>query len=100
MRIIRRKLRSAPCGLDNSTISPVRDILPEMPAQVHLTDEELNELCELTHVENAEEAVRSALAEYRRFARRMLLKGLSGQVMMQDNWRVMEDAEKDATGLG
>ncbi len=69
-----------------------------MPAQVLLTDEELNELRELTHVNDAEGAVRSALSEYRRYARRMLLKELSGQVTMQDNWRMMEDAEKDAAG--
>ncbi len=69
-----------------------------MTAQVHLTDEEWNELRELTHIADAEGAVRSALTEYRRYARRMRLKELSGQVTMEDNWRVMEDTETDASG--
>ncbi|HZJ15303.1 MAG TPA: hypothetical protein VFD27_09650 [Chthoniobacteraceae bacterium] len=69
-----------------------------MTATVHLTDEELNDLQELTHVDSAEGAVRTALDEYRRYARRMRLKEMSGQVAMQDNWRVMEDAETDASG--
>jgi len=69
-----------------------------MTAQVHLSDEELNDLRELTQVADAEGAVRSALTEYRRYARRMKLKEISGQVMMQDNWRVMEDAETNASG--
>ena len=68
-----------------------------MTATVHLTDEELQDLRELTHVDSAEGAVRTALDEYRRFARRMRLKEMSGQVAMQDNWRVMEDAETDAS---
>ena len=68
-----------------------------MTAQVHLTDEELNDLRELTRVDDAEGAVRSALDEYRRYARRMRLKELSGQVTMEDNWRVMEAAETDAS---
>ena len=66
-----------------------------MTAQVHLTDEEWNDLRELTHIADAEGAVHSALAEYRRYARRLRLKELSGQVTMEDNWRVMEDAETD-----
>jgi hypothetical protein len=69
-----------------------------MTAQVHLSDEELNDLRELTQVADAEGAVRSALTEYRRYARRMKLKEISGQVTMQDNWRVMEDAEANASG--
>jgi hypothetical protein len=69
-----------------------------MTAQVHLTDEELNELRELTHIDDADGAVRSALGEYRRYARRMRLKKLSGQVVMEDNWRAMEAAETDASG--
>lgn len=36
--------------------------------------------------------------EYRRFARRLRLKQMSGQVVMEDNRRVMEDAETDAPG--
>ncbi len=47
---------------------------------------------------DAEGAVRSAIGEFRRYARRMRLKELSGEVMMEDNWRVMEDSETDAPG--
>ena len=69
-----------------------------MTAQVHLTDDELKDLRDLTQVEDAEGAVRSALAEYRRYARRVRLEELSGKITMQDNWRVMEDAESDESG--
>lgn len=67
-----------------------------MTATVHLTDEELNDLRELTRADSAEGAVRTALHEYRRYARRMRLKEMSGQVSMEENWRVMEDTETDA----
>jgi hypothetical protein len=67
-----------------------------MIATVQLTNEELNDIRELTHVSDPDAAVRTALDEYRRYARRMRLKELSGQVVMEDNWRVMEDAEGDA----
>jgi len=33
------------------------------------------------------------MAEYLRFARRMRLKMLSGQVQMEDNWQSLEEAE-------
>lgn len=45
---------------------------------------------------DAQSAVRSALDEYRRSARRMLLKDLTGKVAMDDNWRLRESAETDA----
>jgi hypothetical protein len=67
-----------------------------MTATVQLTDEEIKDLCDLTQVDNAEGAVRSALDEYRRYARRMRLKDLSGQVAMEENWREIEAAETDA----
>ena len=66
-----------------------------MTAAINLTDDELKDLRELTHVDDAEGAVRSALDEYRRYARRLRLKELSGQVMMDDNWRTLEAAETD-----
>jgi len=66
-----------------------------MTATIHLTDDELQDLRDLTHKDDAEGAVRSALDEYRRYARRMRLKELSGQVAMDDNWRVLESAETD-----
>ena len=56
-----------------------------MTATVQLTDEELKDLREFTQVEDADGAVRTALDEYRRYARRMRLKELSGTVSMEDN---------------
>ena len=67
-----------------------------MTATINLNDEELKDLRELTHIDDAAGAIRSALDEYRRYARRMLLKELSGQVAMDDNWRALEAAETDA----
>jgi hypothetical protein len=67
-----------------------------MNAILQLTDEEIKDLCDLTRIDNVEGAVRSALDEYRRYARRMRLKELSGQLNMEDNWRDLEKAETDA----
>ena len=67
-----------------------------MTATIHLNDEELKDLRDLTHIDDVTGAIRSALDEYRRYARRMLLKELSGQVAMDDNWRALEAAETDA----
>jgi len=67
-----------------------------MTATVQLTEEELKDLREFTHIEDVDGAVRTALDEYRRFARRMWLKELSGKVAMEDNWRVLEDTETGA----
>jgi len=67
-----------------------------MTATVQLTDEEIKDLCDLTRMDNADCAVRSALDEYRRYARRMRLKELSGTTVMEENWRELETAETDA----
>ena len=67
-----------------------------MTATINLNDEELKDLRDLTRIDDAAGAIRSALDEYRRYARRMLLKELSGQVAMDDNWRTLEAAETDA----
>ena len=67
-----------------------------MTATINLTDDELKDLRDLTHIDDAASAIRAALDEYRRYARRMLLKELSGQVAMDDNWRTLEAAETDA----
>ena len=64
-----------------------------MTATIDLNDEEIRDLRDLTQVQDAVGAVRSALEEYRRYARRMRLKELSGQVAMDDNWRALEAAE-------
>lgn len=69
-----------------------------MTATINLSEDELKDLRELTRVGDAAGAVRSALDEYRRYARRMRLKELSGQVVMDDNWRALEAAETDASG--
>ncbi len=67
-----------------------------MTATINLNDEELKDLRDLTHIDDAAGAIRSALDEYRRYARRMRLKELSGQVAIDDNWRALEAAETDA----
>ena len=69
-----------------------------MTATINLTDDEPKDLRDLTHMDDATDAVRSALDEYRRCARRMRLKELSGQVVMDDNWHALEAAETDAPG--
>ncbi len=67
-----------------------------MTTALDLTDNELSELRELTKEKDATVAVRMALVEYIRYAKRMRLKELSGQVEMQDNWRDLEKLESDA----
>jgi hypothetical protein len=64
-----------------------------MPTVVDLTPQELAELKTLTRKEDDAAAVREAMTEYMRFARRMALKALSGQVEMENNWSVLEDRE-------
>jgi hypothetical protein len=64
-----------------------------MPTAIDLTDQELAELKSFTNQQDAAAAVRSAMTEYLRYARRMRLKALSGQVRMEDNWQALEDAE-------
>jgi hypothetical protein len=67
-----------------------------MTTALDLTDEELSELRELTKEKDASAALRMALVEYIRYAKRMRLKELSGQVEMQDNWRELEKAEMES----
>lgn len=64
-----------------------------MPTIVDLTDQELADLKAFTRQADGPAAVRSAMAEYLRHARRMELKTLSGQVNMEDNWQSLEAAE-------
>ncbi|MBC8876307.1 MAG: hypothetical protein H8E44_43320 [Planctomycetes bacterium] len=64
-----------------------------MSTVVELTEQELTELKTLTNEADAALAVRSAMTEYLRFARRMRLKELSGQVKMEENWQSLEEAE-------
>jgi hypothetical protein len=62
---------------------------------IQLSEQELADLKELTKQNDPEAAVRAAMQDYLRYARRMQLKQLSGQVQMQDNWQELEDAELD-----
>jgi hypothetical protein len=72
-----------------------------MSILVDLTAEELQELKTLTKQTADVAAIRSAMTEYVRFARRMQLKELSGRVQMEDNWKSLEDLElKGQNGNG
>jgi hypothetical protein len=64
-----------------------------MPTVVDLTPQELAELKTLTGKQDDAAAVHEAVTEYVRFARRMGLKALSGQVEMEDNWSGLEDRD-------
>ena len=75
-----------------------------MSTVVHLTDQELAELRELTKISDPAEAVRAAMLDYVRYARRMQLKQLSGQIRIQDNWQELEatemESQRDVDGSG
>ena len=69
-----------------------------MVTSIELTEQELADLKELTEQTDAAEAVRAAMHDYIRYARRMGLKQLSGRVEMSDNWRQLEQAELNGEG--
>jgi len=70
-----------------------------MSTAIELTEQELAELRSFTNQSDPAAALRSAITEYLRFARRMRLKELSGKVVMDDNWRDLEASEmKDRHG--
>ena len=56
-----------------------------MSTTIDLTEQELSDLRAFTKQADPAAAVRSAMLEYLRFARRMRLKELSGQVTMDEN---------------
>jgi metal-responsive CopG/Arc/MetJ family transcriptional regulator len=60
---------------------------------IELSEQELAELRDLTEQSDSMEAIRVAMRDYIRYARRMRLKQLSGQVEMIDNWRQLEESE-------
>jgi hypothetical protein len=64
-----------------------------MSTFIDLSEQELAELKALTKQADATAAVRSAMVEYLRLARRLELKTMSGQVPMEDNWRSLEASE-------
>ena len=75
-------------------------ISPELPrdeedmvTSIELSEQELAELRELTEQSDSTEAIRVAMRDYIRYARRIRLKQLSGQVEMMDNWRQLEQSE-------
>ena len=69
-----------------------------MTATINLNDDEVKDLRDLTQISDVAGALRCALEEYRRYARRMRLKELSGQIAMDENWRSLEAAEMDEPG--
>jgi hypothetical protein len=69
-----------------------------MATTVHLTDDELADLKELTNETDPAAAVRAAMQDYVRYARRMQLKQLSGRVKMQNSWQHLEALEMESQG--
>ena len=64
-----------------------------MVTSIELSEQELAELRDLTQQSDSMEAIRVAMRDYIRYARRMRLKQLSGQLEMTDNWRQLEESE-------
>jgi metal-responsive CopG/Arc/MetJ family transcriptional regulator len=64
-----------------------------MVTSIELSEQELAELRDLTEQSDSLEAIRVAMRDYIRYARRMRLKQLSGQVEMIDNWGQLEESE-------
>ncbi len=70
-----------------------------MSTTIDLSEQELAELRSFTNQPDSVAALRSALNEYLRLARRLRLKQLSGQVSMEENWPALEASElKDRHG--
>lgn len=64
-----------------------------MGTEINLTDRELAELKELTNESNPAAALRLALTEYIRFAKRQRLIELSATVTMTNNLEELEQRE-------
>ena len=64
-----------------------------MPTIVNFTDQELSDLKSFTNQSDDLAAVRAAMGEYLRLARRLQLKTLPGEVTMDDNWQSLEASE-------
>ena len=67
-----------------------------MVTEIELSESELAELKHATNQSDPAMAIRVAMCEYLRHARRMQLKSLSGNVEMLDNWQSLEQTEMDA----
>jgi hypothetical protein len=68
----------------------------EMTTVLELPDDELEELRKLTKKKDIAAALRMALREYIRYAKRMQLKKLAGKVTMRENWAELEKLELDS----
>ena len=64
-----------------------------MSTHVDLSEQELAELKQFTKQSDPAAAIRAAMVEYLRLARRMELKAASGRVRMKDSWQSLEAAE-------
>lgn len=80
-------------GDDNMAVSSKET---PMTTVLELPDDELAELQKLTKKKDVAPALRMAMREYIRYAKRMQLKKLSGKVTMQDNWAELEKLELDS----
>jgi hypothetical protein len=56
-----------------------------MATEINLSEQEIADLKELTNQSDVTAALRTAMTEYIRYARRMRLKELSGRMEMQEN---------------
>ena len=64
-----------------------------MVTSIELSEQELADLRDLTEQSDSTKAIQIAMRDYIRYARRMRLKQLSGQVEMIDNWIELEQSE-------
>ena len=64
-----------------------------MNTTIHINENELAELKELTGQTDVSSAIRMAITEYVRYVKRTRLKHLSGKIEMEDNWERLEEAE-------
>ena len=64
-----------------------------MVTSIELSEQELADLRDLTEQSDSTEAIRVAMRDYIRYARRMRLKQLAGQIEMIDNWLELEESE-------
>jgi hypothetical protein len=64
-----------------------------MTTSLDLSEKEVIELKKLTNEDDLSAALRAALGEFFRYAKRTRLKELSDKVEMQDNWKELESLE-------
>src|SRR5579871_5106947 len=65
----------------------------DMTTSLDLSEKEISELKNLTKEDDLSAALRTALSEFFRYAKRMRLKELSDKVEMLDNWKELENLE-------